>query len=105
MGKGLLKDEFGRNILSQEYDITVEEIFNIDRRGKVFQRDYLEIINIYFQILCFSTEIRGPTMETTFKEFLVVVLPDDVLEGVVGQGYIRELGMALASAWDIIIQA
>ena len=44
-------------------------------------------------------------METTFKEFLVVVLPDDVLEGVVGQGYIRELGMALASAWDIIIQA
>ena len=51
MGKGLLKEEFGRNILSQEYDITVEEIFNIDRRGKVFQRDYLEIINIYFQIL------------------------------------------------------
>ena len=52
--------------------------------GKVFCRDYLQIIYLFLQILCLAAYTRGPIAEDMFEHFIAFILCDDVLKGLVG---------------------
>ena len=62
----------------------------VDKRGKVFHRDDLQIIYLFSQILRFTTNMRALIMEDTFDHFPAIILRDDALEGLVGEGCSRE---------------
>ena len=51
----------------------------VDKRGKVFHRDDLQIIYLFSQILRFTTNMRGPIAEDIFDHFPAVILHDEIL--------------------------
>ena len=59
LGKDLMNEEVGGNIFYGEDAVLVEDGCTIYKRGKVFYRYDLQIIDMFLQILRFPTNIRG----------------------------------------------
>ena len=55
--------------------------FHIDKRFKVFHRDDLQIIDLFLQMLQFSTKMRGAISEDLFDHSPAFILCDEILEG------------------------
>ena len=79
LGKNLLKWEVGGNILSGEDDIIVEDVCSIEKRGKVFCRDDPQIMDLYLNILCLTTNIRSPFAEGMLEHYPDVIRRDEML--------------------------
>ena len=86
LGKDLLKNEVGVNIISGEDDVLLGDGFSVDKTGKVFCRDDLQSIYLFMKILHLTTEMRGPFVEDILKHSPSVIFHDDMLEGLVGKG-------------------
>ena len=62
-GNNLLKEEVCGNLMSVKYDVLMEDGCPVDKIGKAFYRYDSQIIYIFLNILCLTTETRGPFAE------------------------------------------
>ena len=70
-------------------NLLTQDVLFVDKRSWIFSRDGAHIIDLFLQILCLTTNIRGSFAEDMFKRSLYVIIRDDLLEGFVGKGYNR----------------